>query len=573
MDRLTVHDKPWDNDDEDDGVTEMDDEEEDHTAGIYDDHRDHVKISFDQDLERMKTIEEGNKRSTSSAKAKMQDIMKKLKGINDVNKGQHISAPSKEQVQTTPEDSNGDKAREKAELAGTDTKTGPGQNKYIKDISKIEKVAAAIKKAELIQKYQNEIGKLKQENEGSETARKMGQLVENYMEETAKVEAEESAIKKGQHTFIRDRLETWRSTTKDGKNFLHFLADSDLNCSQPPGGLQIFVARVIAKLSREMGATDSTKRTPLTVAIVKENDIFIRAVCNSVSNDTKRSIGEALRSECVEHRGVEHGVTCLHAAIDRGDSLRSDLTKKIIEIAPKGMFTVKDTKGRTPLHMAVEYDHCSLARAGIVAALLARGPEALDHKTSDYHGACSVYQHHVRTLEESRRLEARKTPEARKFGDSDGRHGLTALPGKTANQRDKREDVANMGLKRKGESPLLFTDKPEALTKGRESICTASTPVGEKRTDLTHLNTHLAKSSASTNSPILEKASERSGQSELERERSKIAGAERIAQEVKLAYFRNKRPQESFHFLHLQGQKGSCARLTFDSNNPYTRFD
>lgn len=202
---------------------------------------------------------------------------------------------------------------------------------------------------------------------------------------------------------------------------------------------------------------------------------------------------------------------------------------------------MKDTKGRTPLHLAVEYDHCSIARAGIVAALLARGPEALDHKASDYHGACSVYQHHVRTREESRILEARKTPEARKVRDSDGRHGLTALPGKTANQQDKREEVANMGLKRKGESPLLFTDKPEALTKGRESIGSASTPVGDKRT---HLNTQLAKSSAPTNSPILEKPSERSGQSELERERIKITGAERIAQEVKLAHFRNKTPGE-----------------------------
>ncbi|KAL5872712.1 hypothetical protein ACKVWC_008338 [Pyricularia oryzae] len=65
----------------------------------------------------------------------------------------------------------------------------------------------------------------------------------------------------------------------------------------------------------------------------------------------KEVIGEALKSEC-EELDIDAGVTCLHRAISNG--LMPRLIQELIKFVPDSMFSAVDSRGRTPLHLAVE---------------------------------------------------------------------------------------------------------------------------------------------------------------------------------------------------------------------------
>jgi hypothetical protein len=202
--------------------------------------------------------------------------------------------------------------------------------------------------------------------------------------------------------FVNGRFENWKNTTlTNERNFLHFLAyhheyDSKL-C------LQWVIARAIFKLPSLMGCMDSSKCTPLTMAISVGNDTFVYAACKDIGPKKKEVIRRALKSEC-EHRDIESGWTCLHTAIS--NNLDPDWTRIIIRFAPE-MFSVVDSRGRTPLHLAVEYEKSPPQQVNIVIDLLARDSSALKIRTSATYGRYSAYQYHEKTRQDREDKESR----------------------------------------------------------------------------------------------------------------------------------------------------------------------
>lgn len=194
--------------------------------------------------------------------------------------------------------------------------------------------------------------------------------------------------------FVNSRFGGWKKRTKNEYcNFLHHLA-----YSKPSGkpSLQWLMARAISKLPELMGEMDFTKRTPLTVALSnsQQNDMFVYAACKNTTAKTKKLIGEALKSECDE-KNNERGSTCLHWAVQR--AINPELISIMTGFVPLEMFTATDVQGRTPLHVAVEYEACSAEQVDIVRALLVRGQAALNAKLASDYGQCNVYQHHEYT--------------------------------------------------------------------------------------------------------------------------------------------------------------------------------
>lgn len=162
------------------------------------------------------------------------------------------------------------------------------------------------------------------------------------------------------------------------------------------------MARAISKLPELMGELDITKRTPLSVALsdTQRNDMFVFVACKNTTPSTRKLIGEALKSECGEQNSAGGGsMTCLHWAVQR--AINPELITILTSFVPVAMFTTTDAQGRTPLHVAVEYERCGPAQVDVVRALLVRGQATLGVKMASDYGQCTVYQHHEYTRREA----------------------------------------------------------------------------------------------------------------------------------------------------------------------------
>lgn len=158
---------------------------------------------------------------------------------------------------------------------------------------------------------------------------------------------------------------------------------------------QWVVARAVNLLPELMGVLDKSKRTPLTVAICEGNRKFLVAICSNLRDEPSKILTRVLRNEC-DQDDIENGQTCLQAAILR-TGLRHEHLLSIFKLAPEEMFSIVDLLGRTPLHLAVDYDRASSDQVLIVKELLNRAPAALRIRTSEMHGKYSVYQYHDKT--------------------------------------------------------------------------------------------------------------------------------------------------------------------------------
>ncbi|TLD28545.1 hypothetical protein PspLS_04036 [Pyricularia sp. CBS 133598] len=196
--------------------------------------------------------------------------------------------------------------------------------------------------------------------------------------------------------FAKHFSHLWHSRMRPGGgNLLHFLASQEYSIKVR---LEWLMAVAINRLPHLMGVLDDRKLSSLSLAISVGNIKFSWAACVRMNSAKKDMIGEALKSEC-EERDLDAGVTCLHRAISSGLMLRP--IQEIIKFAPASMFSAVDSRGPTPLHLAVEYSKGSPDQVAVVQLLLERGPAALKFRTRRALGTFSAYQYHERTLPSS----------------------------------------------------------------------------------------------------------------------------------------------------------------------------
>ena len=271
----------------------------------------------------------------------------------------------------------------------------------------------------------------------------------------------------------------------------------------------------ISSLAEIMGEMDITNRTPLTVALAGDqcNDMFIYAVCKELAPKSRALVGETLKSEC-DNRDAERGSTCLHWAMHR--AIDPELITIMTSFVPAAMFITSDDQGRTPLHVAVEYERCSAAQISIVNALLVRGRGALGMKLSDKNGRFNAYQYHEYTRRE--REIQKDRPEAEKS--------------KTASSGTPLRSPNSVGL-----SSPASTD-----------------PARSSNVALQNARLDAGKSPLSPPSPPQQPS--QNSPTEVDREVERATSSVKIRELLKLAYLRSRKPLDAVECLRVQSQPG-----------------
>lgn len=379
------------------------------------------------------------------------------------------------------------------------------------------------------------------------------QQFEFYLEEARKTSNTDEDRKAFGHKYFKE----WSHTTRSGHcNFLHFLANADPNSWNSLSWLMLIA---IFLNPRDMGVLDKSNKTPLTVAIASGNEFFVVACIKNFRNkgtDIKKALEKA---ECVEQDNDKDVDTCLHFAINA--DLRSDLIKRIIENVSEKTFCRQDHKGRTPLHLAVDYEKCCDSQVEIVSHLLRFGPRALEIMTTkDSSGPSrSVYQYHetTRKLFERKNFKKRGVLES-KIAQNPRRDEGTNLDWEVLKDEKKkkvsskipshlkdshrRPELENPSLK--GQGPVLVSPTPQERQMPQEAL---------KLGALNNLMLPDTRPGAlENNNP---QVSQPQQTTEKQHEERKVS-ADKIREQLKLLYLRTTKPNVAFRCLQTQDGRG-----------------
>lgn len=138
---------------------------------------------------------------------------------------------------------------------------------------------------------------------------------------------------------------------------------------------------------------DGNDVTPMFLAINNKRYALIRAMCNRIPESEMDSI-LSIRS---------NSINCIHKAIIKG--FRAEKVIPLIAVAGQDTLCARDGEGKTPLHLAVQYDRCTESQLEVVRKLVERCDEALN-VTMNAPRCFSPYQYHIDTCAEAERKRA-----------------------------------------------------------------------------------------------------------------------------------------------------------------------
>ncbi|KAI3391719.1 hypothetical protein diail_6860 [Diaporthe ilicicola] len=284
--------------------------------------------------------------------------------------------------------------------------------------------------------------------------------------------------------------------------------------------------------------------------------------------------------------------------------LAATFITKLISLVPKAMFNIQDSKGRTPLHLAVQYENCSPDQVLIVKELLAKGPEALSVESQELGRDLSIFQFHELSKEnyEQRRksLEQEEQKKQRLLNEKQLRHrhhenmSHDRMPGWTENKGPSKEEKeakfgtdsrksdlkkADSKLRRGDMEPPPLPDKigkadaNVAVRISRKNSFTTGTPQTREPSPTPWQPERRAVGGnqlyQAVNTPVLKSQAPPDHRlkvmGELESGRRDAAAA--IAEILKLCCLRTYEPQKASRFLRsLNGKQGvgSDKALWFD---------
>lgn len=381
--------------------------------------------------------------------------------------------------------------------------------------------------------------------------------------------------------FVKERCANWNFTTFEGRNFLHYLAYKDSRRDPPPKWL---IQTAIASRPELMCAMDSKKRTPLTggqcldnlnnkaqiatltmspAAIVERNVLFCHNAVNLLNVDRSKSFWGYLRTECQAHdHGHDREITCLHAALTAnfyyGKFDRKKFITRMISLVPEEMFTVVDSRGRTPLHLAVQYENCTASQVDIVEQLLDRGPQALDIEiqTPGSKYPLSIYQFH----EESKRNAKYEARDTSSRGDQDRRrHQMKSVPDAPKNEL---KEAGNRGKfqpmdppprpfpKDKAEANISLTRRSSGLLSGYENHETTRVSTDVDMQLASSYQVGLPPKGAPQVTDGIDV-----GEAERKEEQERSDAAREISEKLKLLCLRSRRPDQVSRILRIPGNK------------------
>ena len=380
------------------------------------------------------------------------------------------------------------------------------------------------------------------------------QQFEIYLEEAMKVPNNDEA----KINFEKTRRTELSSTTRnERRNFLHFLAYADRSLRKP---LHWLMQLAMLNHPKDMGVLDTSNQTPLSAAIMSRNEVFVHA-CIKIFKRKGSEIRAALEiAECIEQDDDKGVDTCLHLAINA--NLNPELIKGIIENVSEKTFCVRDRKGCTPLHLAVDYEKCTTSQVDIVSHLLRFGPHALvvKMKKDNMGPPRSAYQHHQIT----RKLFERNNPAKKRIME------------KKKGQDMKREEGPNSDWelledekKKKASSRIpthLRQDDHRRSEHERPSLIRQGSEIVSPTTEETSVSREPSKPGGPENLVFPDRQqgpfkstkvaflqSQQTGEQQQEEQK---LNADKIREQLKLLYLRTTKPSVALHCLQMQDERG-----------------
>ena len=210
--------------------------------------------------------------------------------------------------------------------------------------------------------------------------------------------------------------------------------------------------------------TDKSGEKSLYAAITKKRNELVQFICEQHPN-----INSVLEKSCPRAREE----TCIHAAIKNGGS--TNLAYKLIEKASQKVLCIQDFQGLTPLHLAVEYDRCTVEHLQTIEILAERGgSEAMKKLTKDT--CLSPYLHHIYTrpnagngakddvaLKQTKELTQKKSSK----GNSTGLDGTMRRDG--GSSVNKTQSMADSKARVNHGTPILSYGKSETTDSAVQS--------------------------------------------------------------------------------------------------------
>lgn len=147
--------------------------------------------------------------------------------------------------------------------------------------------------------------------------------------------------------------------------------------------------------------------TPLYNAISKKRNDVVRLICETFEKLAGGSdINEILAIKCLNQN-------CLHVAIAK--SVSPDLALFLIQKSNEEVLCAQDSRGNTPLHVAVEYLRCTDQQLRLVKALTSKAGQAM-YKQTNSPTYFSPFRYHEYTYSEYLRAKTKKADVKAKTG-------------------------------------------------------------------------------------------------------------------------------------------------------------
>lgn len=241
-----------------------------------------------------------------------------------------------------------------------------------------------------------------------------------------------------------------RTNDHNPRNLLHMIAEAGKDTTR---ALKPLVEHLIKHHRRLMEEKDNSGTTPLQAAIMAGIAKLVDYMCNAY--DVEGDVDVVLAQQDSKNNN------CLHkAALSKHKYARKIALKLIERVRDTETLRAQNVDGKTPLHIAVEWDRCTESQMAVVRALVAACDAALDVNvgTDVDPSQLSVYRYHEKTRREAKKVEAakEKKEEQRSSGREPGEGGPTSS---SRNAKESSKSVPGGGPKAPDQSRPAPTDQ------------------------------------------------------------------------------------------------------------------